>query len=143
MCVFCSWWCHNTGSVVMRYCGFWTPFVFSLLMPPRQPCLLRHAALSRYSCTSAHFCSTLLLCAHQRHHFSVKAPTDVFLLETLQPCTFSLCVLSSEEGRVDQFTRLASVARLFQLCISSFKKSQRKRRQTFVIQPFSVTDIAP
>ena len=26
---------------------------------------------------------------------------------------FLLCVLSSEEGRVDQFTRLASVARLF------------------------------
>ena len=52
------------------------------------------------TCTSTHFCRTL----------SGKHGNHVLLL--------SLCVLSSEQGRVDQFTRLASVTQLSSfLCI--------------------------
>lgn len=72
------------------------------------------------TCTSTHFCRTLsgkVFDENTRfslHHclllYSSRHGNHVLLL--------SLCVLSSEQGRVDQFTRLASVTQLSSfLCI--------------------------
>ena len=64
--------CHNTGQIprcsrlVMRYCGFWTPALFSLLMPLPHPCLLRHSSLSRILRLYFNLISSKQLCSwHQ------------------------------------------------------------------------------
>lgn len=122
--------CHNTGQIprcsrlVMRYCGFWTPALFSLLMPLPHPCLLRHSSLSRILRLYFNLISWKQLCSwHQSAatsgqslQYALQASLSHFTALYSSPwysssrvCVLSLCVLSPEQGRVDQFARFASV----------------------------------
>ena len=131
--------CHNTGQIprcsrlVMRYCGFWTPVLFSLLMPLPHPCLLRHSSLSRILRPYFNLISSKQLCSlHQSAatsgqslQYALQASLSHFTALYSSPwysssraCVLSVCVLSPEQGRVGGPIRTFCICHLLFLACS-------------------------